>query len=48
MEYSLSSAMLKLINDEAVMVREGIFHHKKGVDILPGNIGLVGLEIYLI
>lgn len=48
MEYSLSSAMLKLINDEPVMVSEGILHHKEGVDILPGNIELSGLEISLI
>ena len=29
MEYSLATAMLKLINDEPVMVSEGILHHKE-------------------
>ena len=44
MEYSLATAMLRLINDEPVMVSEGILHHKEGVDILPGNIELSGLS----
>lgn len=44
MEYSLATAMLKLINDEPVMVSEGVLHHQEGADILPGNIELSGLE----
>lgn len=48
MEYSLANAMIRLINDEPVMVSEGILHHHEGVDILPGNIELSGLEISLI
>ena len=48
MEYTLATAMMKIINDEEIDVREGIFHHEEGVDVLPGNIELSGLEISLI
>lgn len=48
MEYSLATAMMKIINDEQVDVKQGILHHEEGVDILPGNIELSGLEISLI
>lgn len=44
-EYSLATAMMKVINDEPLDVKEGILHHEEGVDILPGNIELSGLEI---
>ena len=44
-EYSLATAMMKVINDESLDVKEGILHHEEGVDILPGNIELSGLEI---
>ena len=40
MEYSLATAMMKIINDEQVDVKRGILHHEEGVDILPGNIEL--------
>ena len=48
MDYSLATAMMKIINDEQVDVKRGILHHEEGVDILPGNIELSGLEISLI
>ena len=48
MEYSLATAMMKIINDEQVDAKQGILHHEEGVDILPGNIELSGLEISLI
>ena len=48
MEYSLATAMMKIINDEQVDANQGILHHEEGVDILPGNIELSGLEISLI
>lgn len=34
-----------MINDEAIDPAEGILHHGEGVDVLPGNIELSGLEI---
>ena len=47
MEYSLATAMMKIINDEQVDVQRGLLHHEEGVDILPGTIALSGLEISL-
>ena len=38
MEYSLATAMMKIINDEQVDVKRGILLHEEGGDFLPGNI----------
>ena len=48
LEYSLATVMMKIVNDEHFDVTEGIIHHEEGVDILPGNIELSGLEVSLI
>lgn len=48
LSYSLANVLLKIINDEEFNVQEGIIHHWEGVDFLPGNIELSGLEISLI
>lgn len=48
LEYTLATALMKIINDEPFSVADGIIHHEEGVDILPGNIELSGLEISLI
>lgn len=48
LEYSLATVMMKIINDECFNVQNGIIHHEEGVDILPGNIELSGLEVSLI
>lgn len=48
LEYSLATVMMKIVNDEYFYVTEGIIHHEEGVDILPGNIELSGLEVSLI
>ncbi len=48
MEYSLATAMMKIINEEQIDVGKGILHHEEDVDILLGNIELSGLEISLI
>ena len=45
MDVSLATIMMKIINDEPIGDKEGILHHEEGVDILPGNIELSGLEI---
>ena len=47
MKVTLATVMTKIINDEAIYPDEGILHHAEGVDILPGNIELSGLEILL-
>lgn len=48
MDYTLATVMMKIINDEEIEEKEGILSHEEGVDILPGNIELSGLEISLI
>lgn len=45
LEVSLATILMKVINDEEILPSEGIVHHVEGVDILPGNIELSGLEI---
>ena len=47
LEYSLATVMMKIINDEPWDVQEGLLHHSEGIDIMPGNIELSGLEITL-
>ena len=47
LENTLSSIMLKIINDEPFDMTEGILHHDEGVDLLPGNIELSELEVSL-
>ena len=48
LDYSLANAMMKIINDEEINIKEGILDHEERVDVLPGNIELSGLEISLI
>jgi len=38
----------KVLMDEPLVPAEGIFHHKEGVDLMPANIELSGLEVSLI
>ena len=40
--------MGNLINDEEVEPGEGILHHEEGIDLMPGNIELSGLEVSLV
>lgn len=47
LDISLATIMMKVVNNENFDVTEGILHHQEGVDILPGNIDLSGLEISL-
>ena len=47
-EITLASVMGKIINEEEVEPTEGILHHEEGVDIMPGNIELSGLEVSLV
>ena len=45
---TLATIMGKMLNDEEVEPTEGILHHEEGVDIMPGNIELSGLEVSLV
>lgn len=47
-ETTLATVMGKIINEEKVEPTEGILHHEEGVDIMPGNIELSGLEVSLV
>lgn len=48
LEVTLATVMGNLINDEVVEPKEGILHHEEGIDLMPGNIELSGLEVSLV
>jgi len=48
LDYTLATIMEKIINDEEIDTKKGILHHEEGVDLLPGNIDLSGLEVSLV
>lgn len=45
---TLSSIMQDVIDDKPANVQKAILHHAEGVDLLPSNIELSGLEVRLI
>ena len=45
---TLSTLMQKAINDQPIPPGEGILHHAEGVDLIPANIELAGLEVALV
>ena len=48
MENTLAPILGRIISDELVSPGEGIIHHAEGVDLLPANIELSGLEVTLV
>ena len=46
--FTFSTVMQDIIDDKTVDVSQGIIHHKEGVDLIPSNIELSGLEVRLI
>ena len=46
--FTLSTVMQDIIDDKTIDVSRGIIHHKEGVDLIPSNIELSGLEVRLI
>ena len=40
--------MAKAMNDQSIPPGEGILHHAEGVDLIPANIELAGLEVSLV
>ena len=42
---TLSTLMQKAMNDQCIPPGEGILHHAEGVDLIPANIELAGLEV---
>lgn len=45
---TLTDLMGKVLNDAPLSPEEGILHHEEGVDILPANITLAGMEVSLV
>ena len=48
MEYTLATVLGKIINEETIDPQEGILHHEEGVDLMPSNIELSGLEVSIV
>ena len=45
---TLSDMMQKVMMEEPVVSGEGILHHQEGVDLMPANIELSGMEVSLV
>ena len=48
MENTMAEILGRVISDEPQAPNEGIIHHAEGVDLLPANIELSGLEVTLV
>lgn len=48
METTVSTIMEKVIEDKPITTNECILHHAEGIDLLPANIELSGLEVTLV
>lgn len=44
---TLASIMMKIINEEEIEPGYGVLQHREGVDLIPANIELSGLEVLL-
>lgn len=47
-ETTLATVLEHIIKDEPLLSGEGVIHHAEGVDLLPANIELSGLEVTLV
>lgn len=45
---TLASVLNKVLQDKEIDPEEGILHHAEGVDLMPANIELAGLEVGLV
>ena len=45
---TIANKLIAVINEEEFNPYEGILHHEEGVDILPANIELSGLEVSIV
>jgi chromosome partitioning protein len=48
MDTTVSTVLEKIIEDKPIAPSEGILHHEEGIDLLPANIELSGLEVTLV
>ncbi len=45
---TLETIMGKVLNEESIAPGEGLLHHDEGVDLMPANIELSGMEVSLV
>lgn len=48
LEVTLATIMERIVNEDFPEPSEGILHHQEGVDLLPANIELSGIEVSLV
>lgn len=48
MENTLAAILGRIISDELLTPGDGILHHEEGIDLMPANIELSGLEVTLV
>ena len=48
LDVTLANVLEKVINDEEMEADYGILKHEEGIDLMPGNIELSGLEVSLV
>ena len=48
LERTLADMLASLINDNYVDISKGILHQQEGVDLIPSNIAMAGLEVALV
>lgn len=48
LEVTLTNVMDRAINEDEFEPEYGVLHHEEGVDLIPGNIELAGLEVALV
>ena len=48
LDTTLSTLMGKVLEDKPIQPGEGVLHHAEGVDLIPSNIELAGMEVGLV
>ena len=48
LDVTLATVMGKVLSDILIFPQEGILHHAEGIDLMPANIELSGLEVSLV
>ena len=48
LDTTLSTLISKAMNDQPIQPGEGVLRHAEGVDLIPANIELAGLEVALV
>ena len=48
LEYTLANILMDVVNEEELPDDKGIMKHKEGIDFIPSNIELSGIEVTLV